>query len=299
MNEPNQVCRYCNSIEIKTYKKIGKYVINYCKKCHLLFTTGSVADVTNSVNKEWYSEGYVSRYLKKSPDLKKRFAQKVLEIESIKNGGNLLDLGCGVGLFLESMTEAARFMWKLYGVDINQRLVKEAKARLGQKASSLYLGSLTTLSLKKDSFDCVTCFDVLEHDTQLESTLKETKKILKPSGLLLIQSPNQFSVMAYLCGALWDWWAVPDHIFHFTPRSLSFILQKQGFQIRKLYTWDPPEEFISNIQGSIKARLGTKSLIGRLISRCLYIPLLVLWGLLAIIERKFNIGSLLVILAEA
>lgn len=299
MNEPNQLCRYCNSIDIKTYKKIGDNVINCCKKCHLLFTAGSVADVVSLVNKEWYSEDYVSSYLKMAPDLKRRFGQKILEIESIKKGGNLLDLGCGIGLLLESMTEVTRFKWKLYGIDINERLIREAKMRLGRRVSNLYLGRLTSLRLKEDFFDCVTCFDVLEHDNRLESTLKEIKKILKPSGLLLIQSPNQLSVMAYLCGALWDWWAVPDHIFHFNPRSLSSILKKQGFHIRKLYTWDPPEEFISNIQGSIKVRLGAKGLIGRLASRCLYIPLLLLWRLLSIIEKKFNIGSLLVILAEA
>ena len=299
MNEPKQSCRYCNSIDIKTYKIIGVNVINYCQRCHLLSTTGSVANVASSVNKEWYSEDYILGYLKRTLDLKKRFGQKIFEIESIKNGGNLLDLGYGVGLFLETMIEKARFKWKLYGVDINERLFKKAKTRLGQKVSNLYLGRLPSLRLKKGFFDCVTCFDVLEHDNQLEATLKEIKKILKPSGLLLIQSPNQFSVMAYLCGELWDWWAVPDHIFHFNSRSLSSILEKQGFHIRKLYTWDPPEEFIANIQGSIKARLGAKRLIGRLLPRCLYIPLLLLWRLLTIIEKKFNIGSLLVIQAEA
>lgn len=298
MSGLSQLCHYCNSIDTKAYKTIGDYVIYYCKKCRLLFTAESVADLTNSVNKEWYSEDYIISYLKKAPDLKKRFAQKVHEIESTKSGGNLLDVGCGVGVFLESMTEATRFKWKLYGVDINEKLIREAKTRLNWKVSNLYLGRLDSLSLKENFFDCVTCFDVLEHDHKLKLTLSEIKRLLKPSGLLLIQAPNYSSVMAYLCGSLWDWWAVPDHIFHFNPRSLSSILQKQGFRVRKLYTWDPPEEFISNIQGSIKARLGAKSLFGRLASKCLYIPLLLLWGFLAIIEVKFNIGSLLVILAE-
>lgn len=299
MNDLNQSCRYCNSNDIKAYKKIDDCLIYFCKQCHLLFTAGRTADVTNSVNKEWYTEGYISRYLKKAPDLKKRFAKQISEIELTKKGGNLLDVGCGVGLFLESMIETARFKWKLYGEDINERLIREAKIRLSRKVSNLSLGRLTSLSFRKDFFDCVTCFDVLEHDSQLESTLKEIRKILRSSGLLIIQSPNQFSVMAYLCGAAWDWWAIPDHIFHFNPRSLSSILKRQGFHIRKIYTWDPPKEFISNIQGSIKARLGERSLIGRLISKFSYFPLLLLWKLLTIIERKFNIGSLLVILAEA
>lgn len=298
MNSLNQACLYCKSAETKTYKKVGSHVINYCNKCHLLFTVTNPTVSVSAVNREWYSEDYILSYLKMAPDIKKRFAQKISEIELTKKGGNLLDVGCGVGLFLESMIETARFKWNLYGVDINERLIREAKIRLSRKVSNLSLGGLTSLSFRKYFFDCVTCFDVLEHDSQLESTLKEIRKILKSSGLLIIQSPNQFSVMAYLCGATWDWWAIPDHIFHFNPRSLSFILEKQGFHIRKLYTWDPREVFISNIQGSIKIRFGVNSFIGRLVSKFLYFPLLLLWILLLIIERKFNIGSLLVILAK-
>lgn len=299
MDSSNQICRYCHLTDIKAYKKIDRYVIYYCSKCRLLFTGESSATTANAVNKEWYSKDYISNCIKRASSIKKRFNQKIRQIESIKKGGNLLDLGCGVGLFLESMSDSAHFRWKLYGVDVNQRVIKEAKTLLDQRVSNLYTGRLTSLRLKEHFFDCITCFDVLEHDDQLESTLIQIKKILKPSGLLLIQSPNQSSMMAYLCGLLWDWWAVPDHIFHFNPRSLSSILKKQGFRIRKLYTWDPPEEFISNIQGSVKARLGAKSLIGRLVSRSLYVPLLFLWGLLIIIEKKANIGGLLIILAEA
>lgn len=298
MNEIIQKCRYCNSKEIETYKKIDGYNIYYCKKCHLLFTAANVVDVKDSINKEWYSDDYIANYLNQELKLKKRFRQKIQEIESVKKGGKLLDLGCGIGLFLETVSDAGRYKWILHGVEINEKLIMQAKKRLGQKIPNLYFGRLSALRFKKDFFDCITCFDVLEHDDQLESTLKEIKRILKPSGTLLIQSPNQFSVMAYLCGALWDWWAVPDHIFHFNPRSLSSILESQGFHIRKLYTWDPQEDFILNVQGAIRARFRARSLIGRFLARGLYIPLLLLWRLLLIVEIRFNIGSLLVILAE-
>lgn len=299
MTEPKQLCRYCNSIDIKAYKKIGVNVVNYCKKCHLLFTDERVTDIPSLINKQWYSEGYILSYLNRVVDLKKRFNQRILEIELIKKGGSLLDLGCGVGVFIESMIETARFKWKLYGVDINKHLVSKAKSRLKGTRSNIYSGTLTSLRFKTNLFDCITCFDVLEHDNQLETTLKEIHKILKPSGLLLIQSPNYHSVMAYLCGALWDWWAIPDHIFHFDSRSLCSILKDQGFHIRNVYTWDPREEFIGNIQGSIKIRIGLNRKLGSLISKCLYIPLLLLWVVLSIVEKRLNIGSLLVILAEA
>ncbi len=291
-------CFYCDSEKIKTYKIINDYIIYSCNKCHLLFTYYDCKEEGASINKKWYSDAYISNYQKKARELKKRFVQKVYELEILKRGGRLLDLGCGVGLFLEAFSETARYKWKLYGLDINEKLIKKAKVRLRGKAQKLFLGEVTSLNLKVETFDCITCFDVLEHDHELKLTLSEIKRLLKPSGLLLIQAPNYSSVMAYLCGERWDWWAVPDHIFHFNPRSLSSILQKHGFRIRKLYTWDPPEEFVSNIQGSVRARLGERSLIGKLVSKNLYIPLLLLWGLFTIIEKKFNIGSIVVIFAE-
>lgn len=298
MDNSFQKCFNCSSTDTKAYKKIGTHVISFCNQCHLLFTSTISAASDAAVNQEWYSENYISEYIKREDDLKKRFRDKVVEIELVKKGGSLLDLGCGIGLFLESFIESARFTWRLYGVDINDKLVQKAKIRIGRKVSKIYLGRLSTLGLKENSLDCVTCFDVLEHDDQLESTLREIKKILKPSGLLLIQSPNHSSVMAQLCGSFWDWWAVPDHIFHFNASSLSTILKSHGFRVRKLYTWDPPKEFISNIQGSFKNRLRTMSFVGKLVTRLLYIPLLILWSFLVIIEKKLNVGGLLVVFAE-
>lgn len=298
MLNQNKLCIYCDSSEIRTYKIISGYVIFFCKKCNLLFTDYKSKIGSASINGEWYSDAYILNYQKKANELKKRFIHKVHELEFVKRGGSLLDIGCGVGFFLEAINDIARYPWKLYGLDINEKLINKAKMRLSGKVQKLFLGNISTLNIKSENFDCVTCFDVLEHDQEIKLTLNEIKRVLKASGLLLIQAPNYSSVMAYLCGEKWDWWAVPDHIFHFNPKSLSSILLKEGFRIKKIYTWDPHEEFVSNIQGSVRAHLGVKSFFGKLVSKSLYIPLIILWGLLAIIEKKFNIGSLLVIIAE-
>ena len=298
MTDLKYSCLYCDSAQIKTYKIINDYIIYSCNKCHLLFTCYDSKEKEASINKEWYSDAYVLNYQKKARELKMRFVQKVHELETLKRGGSLLDLGCGIGLFLEALSEVARYKWKLYGLDINEKLIGKAEVRLRGKTQKLFLGKVTSLNLKVEAFDCITCFDVLEHDHELKLTLGEIKRLLKPSGLLVIQAPNYSSVMAYLCGERWDWWAVPDHIFHFNPNSLSLVLQKEGFLIRKIYTWDPREEFISNIRGYIKSRLKSNNYIGKVISKCSYIPLLFLWCLLNVIEKKFNIGSLTVIFAE-
>ncbi len=298
MKSQKKLCPYCNSIETKAYKTIGDYVIYFCSVCHLLFTGKDNKNERIFFNEEWYSDAYIFDYLKKSRELKKRFAWRVRELETLKRGGNILDLGCGIGLFLETIAETSRYNWELYGVDLNRKLIDKAKIRLKEKTNKLFLGKITSLKLEKEGFDCITCFDVLEHDDEIKLTLNEIKRVLKPSGLLLIQAPNYSSVMAGLCGERWDWWAVPDHVFHFNPQSLSLILQREGFRIKRLYTWDPFEEFISNIQGAIKAELDSSRFFSRLVSKLLYTPLLLLWVILTVVEKKLNIGSLMVITAE-
>lgn len=298
MNEYHKSCRYCKSKEITAYKKVNNYIISYCKRCDLLSTTENADTDLNQVNKEWYSGAYIQNYLSRSIGLKKRFERRIQEIESIKKGGKILDLGSGVGLFLETVDEKAVYKWSLYGVEINRRLFLVAQDRLKFKNAKLYLGPISLIKNQSQSFDCITCFDVLEHDKDLENTLKIIYKLLKPSGLLVIQSPNQRSLMAYLCGEFWDWWAVPDHIFHFNSNFLSRSLEKEGYQIIKLYTWDPREEFISNIQGAFKKRFGSNNFAGRIISKSLYIPLFLLWWLLSLTKKRINIGSLLVVYAQ-
>ena len=86
------------------------------------------------------------------------------------------------------------------------------------------------MGFKANFFDCVTCFDVLEHDADIRGNLKEIYRILKPGGLLVIQVPNCKSAMAYLCGQHWDWWSVPDHVLHFIPPVLSKILEDNDIE---------------------------------------------------------------------
>lgn len=291
-------CLYCGSKNIKTYRKIGSHIVYRCKNCSLVFTQKAGLGA-NVVNKEWYSDQYIASYLARRSELKKRFVTKVHEIESIQRGGKLLDVGCGVGLFLESMSENCRYKWELYGIDVNEKVIEIAKSLLNEKNVTFFLGKISSLNIGRKLFNCVTCFDVLEHDSEIKTTIRKIKTVLKPSGLLIIQCPNYASLMAFLCGENWDWWAVPDHVIHFNPSSLSSIIQSQGLRVRSLYTWDPQREFIANIQGSIKNKLNFSPHFGWFASKVLFLPLLLLWFLFAILEKKFHFGSLIVLVAEA
>lgn len=285
-------CHYCGSDSFTFRREIKDFSLYECNKCDLLFTGISTSEVLQiKTNSEIYSKVYIDNYLSRAENLKKRFVSRIREIEQIKRGGRLLDLGCGIGLFLEAVNEYSRHDWEVFGIDINSDLIKSARERL--PSAKYYCGTLSTRPFSSNYFDCVTCFDVFEHDLNLKHTLVEIKRVLKPNGLLVVQAPNRASLMAYLCDDEWDWWSVPDHIFHFTPKTLTLTMEHYGFRLVKTFTWDPAQEFVSNIRGTILKKT-SQNFLNRKLTKALTVPFYLVWIVKNILEKRFNLGGLMV-----
>ena len=263
-----------------------------CDNCGLVFTKLPSTYVLEKFNADYYAKDYLTNYENRKETLAKRFLKRLKDIETIKRGGKLLDVGCSTGLFLKIASENSQYRWKLFGIDINRNSIKFAKTKAN---ASFYCASLHGEKFKANFFDCVTCFDVLEHDADIRGNLKEIYRILKPGGLLVIQVPNCKSAMAYLCGQHWDWWSVPDHVLHFSPSVLSKILEDNGFVIKRLFTWEPAKEFVANIRGTIKARVTHFLSLNKILSKLSVVPLYFLWFVLRLIEKEFDVGGLTVV----
>ncbi len=283
------VCKYSDSLPFIT---VNKFTVVKCKNCDLAFTILPTSHDVNKYNTVHYAENYLAGYENRKERLVKRFMVRLKDIERHKRGGNLLDVGCSTGLFLRTVQENSIYQWKLFGIDINKNSIQFAQTKVN---ASFFCFSLHKKKFKKGFFDCITCFDVLEHDVDIKGNLKEIHRILKPGGLLVIQLPNYKSVMAYLCGQNWDWWSVPDHILHFSPSVLSKIVSENGFMVRRLFTWEPAKEFVKNIQGTIKMNVSHFMSLNKILSKLSVIPLCFLWFVLRLVEKEFDAGGLLVV----
>lgn len=294
MDRPKLKCYYCSSKFLSKVTTVGKFSIYKCINCKLLITNLGKRFNSKVANKSIYDSTYLSNYLFRADLMIDRFKKRLVDIEKFKSGGKILDIGCGPGLFLKAVEGNSKYQWDLYGIDINERSVKIA--RQTSKAKILY-SELKPQLFPENYFDCITLFDVLEHDKNLVSDLSVIRKILKKDGLLVIQSPNNFSLMAYITGKEWDWWSVPDHVIHFTPKTLCNILKDNDFSIRKIFTWEPANEFVLNIKGVIRRRLTPFLLLNKIVAKLSSALLYILWFVLSILEKKFNIGALIVVFA--
>ena len=138
--------------------------------------------------------------------------------------GKVLDVGSGTGELLTALKNEG---WNVKGIEPN----KAAKQTALDKGIS-HEHSLG--EVEKNSLDLVVFWHSLEHLYDLNNTLNEVKKILKPTGILMVACPNHESWDAKYYGNFWAAWDVPRHLQHFSPISLERLLGPKGFtQIKK------------------------------------------------------------------
>lgn len=152
------------------------------------------------------------------------FRKNYYRIPAWKENGKALDLGCGNGAYLLLLKKMG---WDVVGVDINDNTSQEVK----EAKIPVLTGGLEELKLEENSFDLITLWHVLEHLHDPLKTLKVVCRLLKDDGILFVEVPNSASVLSRLFKSNWFAWELPRHLCHFSPTSLSRMLNQAGFEI--------------------------------------------------------------------
>ena len=145
--------------------------------------------------------------------------------------GKLLDVGCGGGRFLNRMKKHG---WQVEGIDFDDQATKKVTARYGIKT---HVGDLMQCSLPANSFDVITMSQTIEHLYDPIATLRESLRILKPGGLLVMTTPNVKSIGVGEFGAYWRGWEAPRHLHLFSVESLQRLTQRAGFEVTEARTY--------------------------------------------------------------
>lgn len=194
------------------------------------------------------------------------------DIIPFRGGGRILDVGCGPGKVMRVLRDRG---WDVYGVDFSAVAIEHARVRLGL---NVICGDLLQAHYKDDFFDVVMFNHSLEHMYDPLEILRETYRILKPGGLLLVTVPNAASFEAWLFGRWWVHWDVPRHLYHFTTETMSRLVEKAGFRVTNIRGGVGTSFFLGSLDYVCKHVLKTRLRHGGLIRHFVAGPLCLLTG---------------------
>lgn len=149
----------------------------------------------------------------------------VLEKAGISS--DILDIGCGRGEWLQVLREAGL---QARGIDTNRILVqqcKELSLDVEEREALSYLRSLPGASL-----NVVTAFHFAEHlllET-LVQFLDETGRVLKPGGLIILETPNPENLLVGSCNFYLD----PTHKNPIPIPTMKLLLEARGFRCEEV-----------------------------------------------------------------
>ncbi len=147
------------------------------------------------------------------------------EFEAFRDGGKLLDVGCGPGFLV---AEAARRGWRGHGVETQRVLADHARDELG---ALVFHGELIDAGYAEDTFDVVHLNEVIEHVIDPVALLREIHRVLRPGGLAYLRTGCVESWAARWRGADWPYYGFGPggHIRFYGPTSAKALGRAAGF----------------------------------------------------------------------
>ncbi|MGI8663287.1 MAG: methyltransferase domain-containing protein [Acidimicrobiales bacterium] len=235
-------CTICRTSHSRPAYVVDGHHIVRCTSCkHLYVSPRPFMEEVVEIYSEDYFEnpafqatdhdayfGYAD-YLRDRRNIQLRLAQVLEQIERHEWKGSLLDIGCGMGLFVEVAAAAG---WDAWGIDLNGHAVKWAQENI---SDHVQCATVRDVDFADGSFDCITMFDVIEHLADPREELSDVWRLLRPGGLLVLVTPDAGALVSRALGAGWlEMKRAPEHLQFFTVRGMAQLLALSGFTA---YEW--------------------------------------------------------------
>jgi 2-polyprenyl-3-methyl-5-hydroxy-6-metoxy-1,4-benzoquinol methylase len=152
-------------------------------------------------------------------------------------GAPALDLGCGRGEWLETLSTAAI---PATGIDLNRDLVRACR-ELGLDAIEGEIPQ-SLAAFPDESRSLITAFHILEHVSfqDLLDVLDQSLRMLKPGGIAIFETPNPKNLFVSTNNFYLD----PTHRHPLPSEFLAFIVEARGFCDPKVIPLSPfPDYF--------------------------------------------------------
>jgi len=157
--------------------------------------------------------------------------QKTLERYLSKKDIFHLDAGCGLGNW-NFLLQRFSGMRRTIGIDISDCLdaVEQYRKEKNYDNVSFLKGNILALPFLDGVFDLITCLGVIEHFEDPHVPLLELKRLLKPGGILFLDTPNH---------GLWELYnrtfPIDEHEDYYSPEELVNMFDRVGMEVLESY----------------------------------------------------------------
>ncbi len=229
-------CPLCNHRGIRYLHTIRTYApafeVDTCTSCGFIFMNPRFrAETVSGFYSEKYYSGRSEYSYHDERTAIKFFAyvwdRRIDIIRRYVKEGNLLDVGCSFGGFLNA---ASRFFVP-HGIEISPFAGRFAKELMGE---AIHIGTLEDHPFDHEYFSAITMIELLEHLPDPSAALRECHKLLQRGGLLVVQTANMAGLQAKILGRNYAYY-MPGHLSYFTRKNLCAALKGAGFSKIRVY----------------------------------------------------------------
>jgi SAM-dependent methyltransferase len=170
--------------------------------------------------------------------------------------GRLLDVGCASGKFLRQMQAVG---WRVAGIELDEAAANKARG----VTPDIIVGDPAHVVLGEAEFDVITAFHVVEHLPDPLGALRNMVRWLAPGGLMLVEVPNAAGAGARAFGRYWCGYDLPRHLVHFTPATLTAMVERAGGRVAAVAHRTKPRYVSRSLKGWLGDRPGVAARLGR------------------------------------
>lgn len=221
-------CPSCGGNRVGGPLAAGSYCYAHCADCGLLrLDPLPVANATAALyGADYFSSAAPGRYADYIGDEKthrqnaRRFLRRLAELGP---PGTLVEIGSAAGFLLNEAQVAG---WGVAGVEVSEAMTVVSRERFGLEI----VKKIADLGLPAGSVDTVVANQVIEHLVDPLETLSAARALLRPGGMLLMETWDIGSAVARVFNSKWQQVAPPFVVWLWDRRQLKAILGRAGFR---------------------------------------------------------------------
>lgn len=198
------------------------YRLLRCNGCGLVYSSPILdpGEIENLYKRSRLTYGAELENLKETYG---HYLKKIMDVTPAR--GNILEIGCGNGFFLEKALELG--FKKAFGVEPSKNAIEKADASL---KANIVNDIFRPGMFEGDLFDVVCFFQTIDHIVDPNEFLRACRAVLKPGGIVFCISHNTKAFSTKILGESSPIFDI-EHIYLFNTGTIREIFEKNGFKV--------------------------------------------------------------------